>query len=132
MKAKTVVSGKLRRAIRANAVFSSVSGIVFIGFAGWLASFTGIISELIIRVVGIGLVGFAAYLFLLTKVKEGIFEPAKVWSVVVGDYLWVLGSLVGLALWHGALTSEGLYLVSAIAYLRWRDCQSPSVFSNKC
>lgn len=115
---KTKISGagvRLRWVMRANAVFSSASGLCLLLFASGVGHLTGIEGPLWIRLVGLGLLGFAGLLFAVTR--SGIPGPGRALmaGVIAGDLLWVLASAAALAAWGNRLTEAGRVAIAAVA-----------------
>jgi hypothetical protein len=102
----------LRRALRANAVFSLLSGGFMLVADGLVAAILGAYTALgPIHFVGLNLVVFAGLLFWLAS-RDTI--PAKAGLAVVGaDLLWVLGSWG--AMGAGWVTGQGWWAVAAVA-----------------
>lgn len=105
----------LRTTLSANAIFSSTSGILLTLCASPLAGFMGIINDSQLLIVGINLLVFAG--FLLWLVKRPSLPRPLVWSVVIGDILWVLFSGLGLVVVPHQLSQAGVYLILLVAAL---------------
>lgn len=101
----------LRRALRANAGFSALSGLAIAGFSGSLPDVMGAGPSLLYLVLGIGLAAYAAHLFLLSRRDE--LRRLEAVLVVAGDVAWVAGSAVVLV--AGVLTAQGAALVAGAA-----------------
>lgn len=102
---------RLRRAVRSNALFCSLSGAAIAAFSGSLPGILGAGPARFYLVLGVFLVLYGIQLFFLSRRArirrlEGIL-------VVAGDVVWVVGSVVVAA--AGILTPEGLALVLATA-----------------
>lgn len=84
----------LRNALRGNGVFSSFSGAVFILFAAPITTFLSVAPDafILVALIGIGLLGFAASLFW--NASRPTIDPQLALSAIIGDVLWVAGSLV--------------------------------------
>lgn len=102
----------LRTALGANAVFSLLSGLGCLMFGDGLARLTGLPAG-ILAPVGGALLLWAAFVAWQTVRTRLSTLPALVTSL--GDGAWVLGTMVGLAGWGGALTTSGLVLAVGIA-----------------
>lgn len=107
-------SKMLSNALLANALFSGLSGLVFALDAGFLADFTGINSPFAFVMIGIGLLGFAAYLWQLRKSAPD-YNASIVWGVIAADLLWVAGSAALLLSDALPLTVAGKWAVGMIA-----------------
>lgn len=101
----------LRRALRANGIFSTISGIGFVIAAKPIANLIGIDYPAIIAGIGISLVFFSMALFYNAARNE--VSRIEATLAVIGDLAWVAGSGVILAL--GFLTTSGNWGVAAIA-----------------
>lgn len=104
----------LRNALRANAMFSGVSGLLIVFFHSLVLQWLGI-SGINIMAVGIGLVLFCAYLFWMAGRNR--LPRSLVSGVIVGDWAWVLGSAVLLAFKTHVFSTLGIFLVADVALL---------------
>ena len=103
----------LRRALLGNGTFSAISGTFFLVEAGGVARFSGIEPPIIFQIVGVGLVGFAAFLFWLSA--QTVLDQKEVKMIIGADLFWVVGSaLLLLSNWL-PLTSGGWWGVAIIA-----------------
>lgn len=103
----------LRGALRSNAIFSAVSGIVMVLGAGPMTTFLGIAEAGPLRLIGAGLfiwAAFAVYVAAQRPPSRGL-----VWLIIGGDLLWVVGSVLLIALDPLALTTGGKWLVALLA-----------------
>lgn len=99
----------LRAALAANGLFSGASGVAAIVATVSIAQTLGDWPEWLIQIVGIGLVGFAAAIFLtIWRLRLG-----AVFLISVLDILWVAGT-VPLVLFTDLLSPEGKTLMAAI------------------
>ncbi len=81
----------LRKSLRANALFSALSGAFFTLAGSRVAGFLGVEPPLLVTGVGLNLLGFAAALFTLASRAR---LSATLARVVVGlDGIWVLGTV---------------------------------------
>ncbi len=104
----------LRRALRANALFSTASGALFLLASPQVADFLGLDGAApFIAVAGIGILLFAAFV-LYTATRERI-NPRLALAITGLDVVWVIGS-AGLLL-SGALslTTAGRWAVLIVA-----------------
>jgi len=102
----------LRTALAVNTVFSLVSGLAFLLFAEGLARFVGV-SPGILAPVGGAVLGWAGFVCWQTVRRRVSALLALVTSL--GDGAWVVGTVVGLAGWGGALTPSGVMLAVGVA-----------------
>ncbi len=101
----------LRLSLRANAIFSAVSGSGMLFAASAIAGLLGIEQTLLVRITGVNLLGFAALLVWLAS--REVIKPSLAIAVVVADLLWVAGS-AGL-LPTGVFSPTGNWLVAGVA-----------------
>lgn len=103
----------LQRTLQGNALFSAISGLGFVLAPGWLARITGIRPALAFIVVGVGLVGYAAWLWLNAR-KEPVPRSAAL-VAIVGDSLWVIASVIVLMSGILPMTTAGKWGVALVA-----------------
>ncbi|HLU55358.1 MAG TPA: hypothetical protein VKZ81_07835 [Pseudonocardia sp.] len=98
----------LRFALRIDAAGSGALGLLGLAAAAPLADLTGMTAG---ELVGTGafLVGYALVLVLLAA--RPVIPRAGAWTVVVGNTLWVLGSVGAVVAGRDALTAFGVALV---------------------
>jgi hypothetical protein len=106
-------SGLLRNAMRANGVFSAVSGAAALLFSSTLADTTGIQPPLVFTVLGVILILYAIDLFWVTSRPQ--LDIRFGWAAVVLDLAWVLGSLVLLLTDLLPLTTAGKWIIAILA-----------------
>lgn len=104
----------LRRAFKTNAVFSFLSGLLFLLAPLPVAQFLGIHQTHIFNVIpgatfilslGIGLLAFAGWVYL-TAVSRPIARGAAI-AILVGDAGWVVASILLIVTGALPLTTEG-------------------------
>jgi len=103
----------LRRAMRANAGFSGVSGLISLLGANTLVAFTGIPEAIVFRVLGVVLILYAVDLFWITS-----REKVNVWfgiTAVFLDIAWVIGSIILLLGNFIPLTTAGKWTILLLA-----------------
>lgn len=100
----------LHRAIRANSIFSGLSGITMLLFAQPINDATDIPY---LQFLGINLLVFAAFLYWLTRQEN--LNPLIVGTVIALDFAWVILSwgIIFLDVW--TLTTVGAITVGVIA-----------------
>lgn len=81
----------LRQSLRANAAFSTLSGLIFIFACGAIAEFLGDLPPLLVAAVGGQLLLFAGALVWLASLS--VIPAAMVIAVIVADLLWVGGTI---------------------------------------
>lgn len=107
--------GLLRRAMRANALFSGLSGLVSLGMARPLAEFTGLETAAVFVGLGIVLILFAVDLWWLAGRER--LNPRFGQMAVILDLLWVAGSWAIVLSGWPPLTVAGKWLVALLAEL---------------
>ncbi len=101
----------LRRALRGNGVFSTVSGIAFIAGAKPIATAIGFDYPLAVGLIGASLLLFAAGVFR-NAARERI-SRIEASLTVAGDLVWVVASGIVIAL--GFLSTTGNWAVAVVA-----------------
>ncbi len=120
-----MTSDRLRLLLRLNAVNSFVCGLVLLVGAEWFADWLGTGHPGWIRVVGAGLLPFAA-LLVWTAAGDVDRLRSETPMIVAGDLGWVIASVIALTLgWFSgagvALVIAMALVVDAFALLQWRD-----------
>ena len=118
----------IRRILYANAIFSGVSGILFVLASNRIAKFIGLDVSLPILVIGIGLIGYATLIY--SNASHAEISPSFVLIAIIGDTSWVLLSILLLITGWVSFSMEGKWLVGIIAvivdifatlqFLEWR------------
>ncbi len=103
----------LRTALKANAVFSALSGLVFTLDSAILAELTGIQPPLVFVIVGLPLVVYGVLIWMLAAQDE--VNPNQVRAVIIADIAWVVGSIILLLSGWLPLTSAGKWTVALLA-----------------
>jgi hypothetical protein len=106
-------NSKLHIAMRSNAIFCDVSGLVMILAAEPLSQFLRLNNPAILVGLGIGLVAWALVLFWGSMQNE--VPNWLAWLAIDGDLVWVLGSVVLLFLPAVTLSTAGKWTVAIIA-----------------
>lgn len=107
----------LRAALLANAVFSASCGLLMLVWPVLIEAWLGIRAPLLLRVLGFGLLLFAAD--LLHQATRPRLATWRALYASVSDLLWVIGSTVGLLLFSKlfSLTGVGVVLIVAVIVL---------------
>jgi hypothetical protein len=103
----------LRRALQANAAFSTWSALMFVFAAGSLASFLGILSSGQVTGLGVQLAVFALWLWWLST--RAVIPRWQVWLAIALDILWVAGSVQLILSSPPALTPAAKWAVGIVA-----------------
>lgn len=106
-------SNLLRNALRGNALFSGLSGLVSLFGAQSLAQITGINESLVFTILGIVLILFAVDLVWIAS-KESI-DRRFAWAVIILDVVWVAGSAIILLTDLIPLTVTGRWAIALVA-----------------
>jgi hypothetical protein len=80
----------LRRALLANASFSTISGLVLVFAQRWVVRLLGLPETINLIALGISLLVFAAVLVLFARKKP--IKLLDAWIAVILDAVWVIGS----------------------------------------
>jgi hypothetical protein len=101
---------KLKRVLNANAVFSTVSGLLLI-FDKPLIDKMGIGNYLTPLIIGIGLLIFGVSVFYISRRLKIVLVK----FIIIQDLVWVLLSIVALVIRPWELTGLGYGLIAAVA-----------------
>lgn len=115
MNSQTVIRSEalLRRALRANGVFSGLSGLLFMLAAAPIASFIGLPWSWPLFVTGVGLLGYAIALFRVSGRTE--IDRRAVVVFISMDVAWVVGSGVLLVTPWIPFTLAGKWAIAIVA-----------------
>jgi hypothetical protein len=108
-------NSKLHIAMRSNALFCDVSGLVLLLFAKPLAAFLGLSNPTILAGIGIVLFVWAALLFWGSVQDE--VPRWLAWLAIDGDLAWVVGSAIVILSPAIQLTTAGNWAVAVTADL---------------
>jgi|APSaa5957512622_1039677.scaffolds.fasta_scaffold74821_1 hypothetical protein len=103
----------LHKALRGNAIFCDVSGLVMILTAKFLAEFMGLSNPVVLIGLGVGLLAWAAILFwgsLQFNIPRWLS-----WLAIDGDLIWVIGSIVVILMPTLTLSTSGKWMIAIIA-----------------
>lgn len=112
MKAKTD-DLLLRRALRGNALFSTVSGLALAAGAFAIGPRIGVEPSWIVLLVGLGLLPFAFDLF--TNAARQRVDLARAKTAIAGDVAWVVGSIAVILIDPTGLTTAGVVTIAIVA-----------------
>ncbi|MBE9075997.1 SRPBCC family protein [Romeria aff. gracilis LEGE 07310] len=105
----------LRTALLANAVFSVTCGLLLLAWPSLIEGLLGIQAPLILPLVGLGLLLFA--IDLLHQATRPRLATWRALYACAGDFLWVLGSVLGLLLFHRLLSATGTATLLTVALI---------------
>ena len=103
----------LRRALRANALFSAVSGTALATASYAIGPRIGVEPSWIVLLVGLGLLPFALDLF--ANARREIVDLSRVKMAMAGDMAWVAGSIAVIFIDPTGLTTAGIVTISTVA-----------------
>lgn len=109
-----MINTKLLRTVLAlNSAFSALSGITFILWPNAVASLVGVTSTWIIVMTGAGLLIFSAD--LLHQVMQARLATWRALYASMADMLWVILSVILIAVFHQNIPAQGTVAVLAVA-----------------
>ncbi len=104
----------LRRALRANGVFSTVSGGLALAAGSYaIGPRLGVEPSWIVLLVGLGLLLFAFDLF--ANAARIDISLSKVKSAIAGDIAWIAGSIAVILIDPTGLTTAGVVTIAIVA-----------------
>ncbi|CAL2084027.1 hypothetical protein [Tenacibaculum sp. 190524A05c] len=103
----------LQKALRNNAIFSSISGVLMILLNRQLSSLFGTSNNTIFWSIGLVLLYFAITIGF--EIKKQRRTPI-IW-IIIQDYVWVLGSIIILITKPFQITSTGNLIIGIIALI---------------
>ena len=104
---------KLQKALKINAIFSTVSGIILILLNHQIANLFGTTNSTVFWIVGLLLIYFAVTIWYEIKKQRRL---AILW-IIIQDYAWVLGSLILLIFNPFQITQIGNVLIGIVALM---------------
>lgn len=112
----------LKKTLLANALFSDLCGFILLLGASTIAPLIGFNSPIILAVIGLGLMGYGAWLFL--NARRAVPSLAQAQIAVAADVAWVIGAAVVILL--GVLNTTGNWILAGVtdvvlcfAILQW-------------
>lgn len=105
----------LRTALGSNAVFSSASGLLMITVPSRVAAWLGLETAppWLLPLLGVGLIGFAAD--LTHQATRSRMASWRALYASMGDFLWVVASIILLIFWHTIFSITGMGLIIGVA-----------------
>lgn len=103
----------LQKALKVNAVFSGISGIILLLFKRYLAELFGTTNNNVFWIVGVILIYFSATIWYEIPKQR---KPAVIW-IIIQDYAWVLGSIILLISNPFNLSQIGNIIIGIIALI---------------
>ena len=103
----------LRGALVGNATFSAVTGSVLLAAGGQVAELIGLEHDWVLRLVGAGLLPFAAAVAVCAQPQN--IGPRGAYAISAADFAWVAASVLLVAAGPGLLNATGHFLVAAVS-----------------
>ena len=101
------------RGLKMNAVFSTLSAVAMLPAANWVAEQVGLPGPANVYAVAVFLLFFAAQLGNIVRTRT--IRTWEIVAIIVGDLLWVAGSVVLGAMYFRSFSTIGALLVDAVA-----------------
>ena len=102
---------ELQKALKYNAIFSSMSGLIMILFNNQIAQLFGTSNNSVFWIVGLILIYFTITIWYEIRKQRKI---AVLW-IIIQDFLWVMGSIILILLNPFDITSLGNLIIGIIA-----------------
>lgn len=106
---------KLSLALKINAAFSVFNGLVMLFFYEQIAAFMNFEYPIILLVIGIILLGFAALVY--KTASANIISEKMVKFIIIQDWLWVVGSILIIALQAFGINRIGFIIIGILALI---------------
>lgn len=105
----------LRMALKANSVFSLMSGILLLLFTKDIAELMNIDNHYVLVVVGVGmLLFFVSLIYNSTKIE---ISTLQVNFIIAQDYAWVIGSIALLVIDLYNISQSGNMIIGIVAII---------------
>jgi hypothetical protein len=128
---------KLKKILLVNALFSGINGIAMIVFHKAISELMAISWPLILVMIGIGLLFFSSLLLWVRSRSE--VDETQVKSIIIQDWLWVIGSFLivlfqafNLSFWGYEIITVVALVVAVFAFLqtkhlkKWKESRLSS------
>jgi hypothetical protein len=106
-------SDLLMRGLKMNAVFSGLSAVAMLLAANWVAEQVGLPGPANVYAVAIFLLFFAAQLGNIVRTQT--IRTWEIVAIIIGDLMWVAGSVVLGTLYIQSFSTIGAVLVDVVA-----------------
>ncbi len=106
---------KLRTALKANALFSTISGLWIIFQHQQIAERMHISNGTILLIIGVILLPFAFFVYKTASAER--ISPKKVKFIITQDWLWVVGSVLVIGLKAFDINQTGLIIIGIVALI---------------
>ncbi len=121
---------RLRQSLWANVIFSMSCGITSIIAAQQIAEMMQIEAIWIFYGLGLGLLLFAGS--IVFQIRRSPLSIGGVQSIIVQDWLWVLGSAVVIGMQAFGISRQGYWLIAAIALVVMTLALVQGYYLSKC
>ncbi len=105
----------LFNALLANAIFSSICGGVMSLAPGTVVNWLDGARVADIQSLGFGLLLFAGWLIFISLRRS--IKTLEAWAIVIGDFVWVLSSMLLLATQSHQFSTLGIILIADVAVI---------------
>lgn len=106
---------KLRLALKINAGFSLFNGITMLLFHEQIAAWMNVPVPKILLSIGIVLIGFAILVY--KTASAATISEKTVKSIILQDWLWVIGSVLIIAFQAFGINQIGLIIIGVVALI---------------
>ena len=106
---------KLSLALKINATFSVINGMAMLFFHNQIAAFMNFGYPKIILAIGVVLLGFATLVYKTATAE--IISEKMVKSIIVQDWLWVIGSVLIIAFQAFDINRIGFIIIGVVALI---------------
>lgn len=103
----------LKTVLQVNAISSGVTGIGLVIFSKTIASLFGVIQNGSFIGVGVFLILFSAFVLSVGLSKQ--IDTIKVKTIIVGDIVWVIASIIAAILLFDKISIIGIVVIEVVA-----------------
>ena len=104
---------KLHNALRLNALFSAISGVLLIILNSQIAKIFGTENNKVFWITGLVLIFFTTTI-VIEIIKQRLL--AVIW-IIIQDFIWVIGSIVLLLFDIFPITTTGKIMIAIVAFI---------------
>ncbi len=106
---------KMSLALKINAAFSAFNGLTMLFFYDQIADFMNFEYPIILLVIGIILLGFAALVYKTATAT--IISEKMVKFIILQDWLWVIGSALIIAFQAFGINRTGFIIIGVVTFI---------------
>ncbi|MFK7948704.1 MAG: hypothetical protein AB8G11_14020 [Saprospiraceae bacterium] len=106
---------KLQNVLKANAVFSILSGSIMLFFGNSIAEMMNILNSIIVMIIGGGLILFGGFVWYQASRSTVIIKAIK--AIIIQDWFWVIGSIIIIGLQLFQISFQGYVLIGIVALI---------------